>query len=117
VIAKSAIAALSIWTRGGRQLVCQYKADGLIIATPTGSTAYSLRPEDLLCIRRECHLSDADQSHTLTNRPVIIPSDMPVRVVSRASDEDAYLTVDARWEARCGTAMRSSAKPPSSTCC
>jgi len=34
--------------------------------------------------------------HTLTNRPVIIPSDMPVRVVSRASDEDAYLTVDGQ---------------------
>ena len=34
--------------------------------------------------------------HTLTNRPLIIPSDMTIRVVSRAGDEDAYLTVDGQ---------------------
>jgi NAD+ kinase len=34
--------------------------------------------------------------HTLTNRPLLVPSDMGIRVVSRARDEDAYLTVDGQ---------------------
>jgi NAD+ kinase len=32
----------------------------------------------------------------LTNRPLIVPSDMSIRIVSRARDEDAYLTVDGQ---------------------
>jgi NAD+ kinase len=98
VIAKSAIARiidLDAWA--GDSFVCQYKADGLIIATPTGSTAYSLSaggPIVYPTVNAVCLTPISP--HTLTNRPVIIPSDMPVRVVSRASDEDAYLTVDGQ---------------------
>jgi NAD+ kinase len=98
VIAKSAIARiidLDAWA--GDSFVCQYKADGLIIATPTGSTAYSLSaggPIVYPTVNAICLTPISP--HTLTNRPVIIPSDMPVRVVSRASDEDAYLTVDGQ---------------------
>jgi NAD+ kinase len=34
--------------------------------------------------------------HTLTNRPLIVPSEMSIRIVSRARDEEAYLTVDGQ---------------------
>ena len=34
--------------------------------------------------------------HTLTNRPLIVPSEMGIRVVSRATDEAAFLTVDGQ---------------------
>ena len=98
VIAKSAIARmvyLEAWADGS--FVCEYKADGLIVSTPTGSTAYSLSAGgpiiyptmDSICLTPIC-------PHTLTNRPLIIPAEMGVRVVSKALGEEAYLTVDGQ---------------------
>lgn len=98
VIAKSTIARiidLEAWA--GDSFVCQYKADGLIISTPTGSTAYSLSaggPIIYPTVNAICLTPISP--HTLTNRPVIIPSDMPIRVVSRASEDEAYLTIDGQ---------------------
>lgn len=98
VIAKSTIARivdLEAWA--GDSFICAYKADGLIISTPTGSTAYSLSAGgpivyptvNALCLTPIC-------PHMLTNRPLIVPAEMAIRIVSRASDEDAYLTVDGQ---------------------
>jgi NAD+ kinase len=98
VIAKSNIARivdLEAWA--GNSFICEYKADGLIIATPTGSTAYSLSAGgpivyptvNAICLTPIC-------PHTLTNRPLIVPSDMALKIVSRAKDEDAFLTVDGQ---------------------
>lgn len=98
VIAKSTIARivhLEAWA--GDSFICEYKADGLIISTPTGSTAYSLAAGgpivyptvNAICLTPIC-------PHTLTNRPLIVPSEMPIRIVSRASAGDAYLTVDGQ---------------------
>lgn len=77
--------------------VCRYKADGLIIATPTGSTAYSLSAGGpivfpsvgALCITPIC-------PHTLTNRPVIVSDSSVIQILSLASDNDAYLTIDGQ---------------------
>jgi NAD+ kinase len=98
VIAKSSIARivdLEAWADGS--FVCAYKADGLIVCTPTGSTAYSLSAGgpiiyptvNAICLTPIC-------PHTLTNRPLIIPADMKIRVVSRAAEEEAFLTVDGQ---------------------
>lgn len=98
VIAKSNIARivdLEMWT--GDTFISAYKADGLIISTPTGSTAYSLSAGgpivfptvNALCLTPIC-------PHTLTNRPLIVPADMGVRVINKASEEEAYLTVDGQ---------------------
>ena len=98
VIAKSSIARivdLDVWA--GDSFVCEYKADGLIVSTPTGSTAYSLAAGGpiifptvaAVCITPIC-------PHTLTNRPLIIPADLTVRVVSHMKDEDSFLTVDGQ---------------------
>jgi NAD+ kinase len=98
VIAKSAIARtveLEAWA--GDSFICEYKADGLIISTPTGSTAYSLSAGgpivyptvNAICLTPIC-------PHTLTNRPLIVPSEMHIRIVSRARDENDYLTVDGQ---------------------
>jgi NAD+ kinase len=79
------------------QLVCAYKADGLIISTPTGSTAYSLSAGGpiifpsvpAICLTPIC-------PHMLTNRPVIVPETSRIRVISRGPDESVYLTIDGQ---------------------
>ncbi|MBE9546761.1 MAG: NAD(+)/NADH kinase [Proteobacteria bacterium] len=73
------------------------KADGLIISTPTGSTAYSLSaggpivfPElNTVIITPIC-------PHTLTNRPVILPEDVTVKIVLWTKEKGATLTLDGQ---------------------
>jgi len=79
------------------QFVADYKADGLIICTPTGSTAYSLAAGGpiifpsvpTICITPIC-------PHMLTNRPVLVPETSVVRVISRGPDESVFLTIDGQ---------------------
>jgi NAD+ kinase len=79
------------------QFVCAYKADGLIVSTPTGSTAYSLSAGGpiifpsvpTICITPIC-------PHMLTNRPVLVPETSIIRILSRGPDESVYLTIDGQ---------------------
>lgn len=98
VLSKSAIARMiDLDTHVDGQFVCAYKADGLIISTPTGSTAYSLSAGGpiifpsvpTICITPIC-------PHMLTNRPVLVPETSVIRVISRGPDESVYLTIDGQ---------------------
>ena len=80
-----------------KHLVCKYKADGLIISTPTGSTAYSLAAGGPIIFPQVAALTITPICpHMLTNRPVILPDSGEITVWARNEDEEIYLTVDGQ---------------------
>jgi NAD+ kinase len=79
------------------QFVCVYKADGLIVATPTGSTAYSLSAGGPIVYPTVAAFAITPICpHTLTNRPVIVPDDRVIHVINRGEDQSTYLTIDGQ---------------------
>lgn len=97
VITKSELARMiDLDTHVDNHFVAAYKADGLIIATPTGSTAYSLSAGGpvifpsvaAFCITPIC-------PHMLTNRPVIVPDTSVIQILSH-SEDGTFLTIDGQ---------------------
>ena len=77
--------------------VSTYKSDGLIISTPTGSTAYSLAAGGpIVAPSVGAFLVTPICAHTLTNRPVVLPDTATIEIVVKAPREAAYLTVDGQ---------------------
>ena len=97
VITKSMLARMiDLDTYVDKHFVAAYKLDGLIISTPTGSTAYSLSAGGpvvfpsvaAVCITPIC-------PHMLTNRPVIVPETSVIQIVSHGED-GTFLTIDGQ---------------------
>jgi NAD+ kinase len=71
----------AITVRAGEQKVNTYWADGLIIATPTGSTAYSMScGGPILHPRSDVQVLTPIASHSLSVRPIVIPADIELTV-------------------------------------
>jgi NAD+ kinase len=79
------------------QFVSSYKSDGLIVSTPTGSTAYSLAAGGPVIVPTVgAFIITPICAHTLTNRPLVVPDSVTVEVVLKTQREAAYLTVDGQ---------------------
>lgn len=94
--ARSRIINLSVWVRD--EFVMEVKADGLIIATPTGSTAYNLAAGGpIVQPAVDALILTPIAPHTLTNRPIVIPSTSPVRVRPLIAERDeVFVTFDGQ---------------------
>jgi NAD+ kinase len=77
--------------------VSRYRADGLVISTPTGSTAYNLSAGGpILHPQLPVAVLTPICPHTLTLRPLVVPDTSVVEVTLETPRESVYLTVDGQ---------------------
>src|SRR5512146_1085518 len=98
VVNKSAIARLADFDLYiDQDFVSNYKADGLIVATPTGSTAYSLAAGGpILMPSVEGFVITPVSPHALTHRPLVVRDSVEISIVVKAAEENAFLSVDGQ---------------------
>jgi len=98
VITKGALARIiDLETYVEHTYVTTFKADGLIISTPTGSTAYNLSAGGpILHCSLECIIITPICPHTLTNRPIVIPGESSIEIILKSESEDVFLTLDGQ---------------------
>ncbi|MFN3788253.1 MAG: NAD(+)/NADH kinase [Sulfurihydrogenibium azorense] len=81
----------------GDRYITTFNGDGVIVSTPTGSTAYALSaggpivypPLEVFVLVPIC-------PHTLTDRPIILPTTEPIKIKLISKDKDAWLTLDGQ---------------------
>lgn len=98
VVNKSAIARLVGFDLSiNERYVFGYKADGVIIATPTGSTAYSLAAGGPVLMPEVSAFQITPVCpHSLTHRPVVVPETATIMIQVRSNGEAAFLTIDGQ---------------------
>ncbi len=98
VVSKSAISRLNHFELYvDLEFVSSYKADGLIIATPTGSTAYSLGAGGpILKPDVDAFVITPVSPHGLTHRPVVVRDTVEIEVRVKTGQEEAYLSLDGQ---------------------
>lgn len=98
VVSKSAISRLNhfeLFVDG--EFVSSYKADGLILASPTGSTAYSLGAGGpILKPDVQAFVITPVSPHGLTHRPVVVRDTVQIEIQVKTGQEEAYLSLDGQ---------------------
>lgn len=98
VINKGALARIvDLETYINKTYITTFRADGLIVSTPTGSTAYSLSAGGpVLYPTLDSIILTPICPHTLTNRPTVLPDDALIEIVLKSQSEDVFLTLDGQ---------------------
>lgn len=98
VITKGALARIiDLETHVDKAYVTTFSADGLIISTPTGSTAYCLSAGGpILYTTLDCVVLIPICPHTLSNRPIVLPGDALIEISLKSFAEDVFLTIDGQ---------------------
>jgi NAD+ kinase len=98
VINKAAIARIiDLETSIDDHYLTMFKADGLIVSTPTGSTGYSMAAGGPIVFPSlQTIMLTPICPHTLTNRPILVHDSAEIRVTIKSHNEDIYLTFDGQ---------------------
>lgn len=98
VLSKGAIARMGEFSiRLGKQLVASFRADGVIVATPTGSTAYTLAANGpILAPNVDAMVVTPICPHLLTLRPIVVQGGANLSIKVEGIPDQTYLTVDGQ---------------------
>jgi NAD+ kinase len=98
VVNKTALARLNNYDLFvDKVFVSSYRADGMIVATPTGSTAYSLSAGGpVLMPTVNAFVVTPVSPHSLTHRPLVVPDSAVIEIQLRSDEEVAYLSLDGQ---------------------
>jgi NAD+ kinase len=98
VIHKGALARMiQLELRINSDFVCRYRADGLIVSSPTGSTAYSLSAGGpIVHPAVESFIITPICPHTLSDRPLVVRDSSCIEVTLNGDTESVYLTLDGQ---------------------
>jgi NAD+ kinase len=98
VVNKTALAKLNTYDLYlDKVYVSSYRADGMIVATPTGSTAYSLSAGGpVLMPTVKAFVITPVAPHSLTHRPLVVPDSVDIEILLRSEKEVAYLSLDGQ---------------------
>jgi NAD+ kinase len=98
VVNKTALARLNTYDLYiDKVFVSSYRADGMIVSTPTGSTAYSLSAGGPVLMPAVSALVVTPVApHALTHRPLVVPDSAEIEILLRTEDEVAYLSLDGQ---------------------
>ena len=79
------------------KFVTLYKSDGVIVSTPTGSTAYSLSANGpIVHPASDCIIITPICPHALTQRPIVVTGEQVVSLQLKSDSTDVYLTIDGQ---------------------
>jgi NAD+ kinase len=79
------------------EFVSVYKADSLIVSSPTGSTAYSLAAGGpILMPTVEAFVITPVAAHSLTHRALVVPDSSKIDIVVNTGRDEAYLSIDGQ---------------------
>jgi NAD+ kinase len=98
VVNKTALARLNTYDLYvDKSFVSSYRADGMIVATPTGSTAYSLSAGGPIVMPSvNAFVITPVAPHSLTHRPLVVPDSVEIEILLRSAEEVAYLSLDGQ---------------------
>jgi NAD+ kinase len=98
VVNKGALARIiDLETTIDGEYLATFQSDGLIISTPTGSTAYNLSAGGPI-VFPSLHtiIITPICPHTLTNRPILLPDDLMIRTILKSRNQEVFLTLDGQ---------------------
>ena len=87
---------VNAWCDG--QFIAAYRADGLIVATPTGSTAYNMAAGGPIVVPGQSSMTVTPIcAHALTNRPLVVSASATIKLALGGDGRGVILTVDGQW--------------------
>ena len=92
---KDTASMIKLTAEYGEELINRYWADGLIVATPTGSTAYNLSSSGpIIMPDTNVMVLTPINPHTLTTRPLVLPSDKPLKMTIEEQKQEVLFSYD-----------------------